>query len=267
MLFIFLLIGENSYPLNFGADPLWDDGLAEVAVYRSKKYIYGTLWDHETTLITVKEDFTKKYYTKADYPYAGKPLIPVLKLNIFTRIQTTNYPYHYLVSVFVKKNDLAYLLKMTVSSQEWCGNTFKEWQNWNTPARIVYHSYFDGQGNGTIDVPYKQGDLLTEQLFVSLRGLPFANGYSQTFRLLDPMMSNTYKKPRWRNATLTVSGPEPVQALRKNISCWIVHITHGSGEFNFWFDTEYPHPLIKYDDADGQEMIITNITRRAYWKR
>ena len=98
---------------SFGSHELWNDGRAEVAIYDAKKRIYGKLWNHEMVMITVKEDFNTAYYTKADYPYEGKDLLPVLKLNIFTKIQTQNYPYHYLVSVFVKKADVTYPVKMT----------------------------------------------------------------------------------------------------------------------------------------------------------
>lgn len=263
----FLIIGTHipSSAENFGSNELWDDGLAEVAIYSAKKLTYGKLWDHEMVLVTVKEDFNKAYYTKADYPYDGKDLLPVLKLNIFTRVQTTIYPYHYLTSVFVKKDDITYPVKMTVSTQEWCGNTFKEWINWGKKTRMVYHSYFDGQGDGSVDVDYEPGDMLAEQLFVSLRSLPFKNGYSKKFRLCEPMMSNKFKKPVWHNASWRISGPEELTALDKKLTCWKVVVKTDAFTMTFWFSDEYPFSLIKYTDSHGQEMKVKELSRSAYW--
>lgn len=262
-----MIIAPCAEAAGFGDNSLWDDGLAEVARYDSKTLIYGRLWDHEKVLIVVKEDFTEEYYTKADAPYKNKKLIPVIKLNIFTRIQTMVYPYQYLTSVFVKKNDVFYPLKMTVSSQEWCGNTFKEWINWKKPARIVYHSYFDNQGDGSVSVDYSPGNMLWEQLFFSLRALAFRNGYKKTFKLYDSLTTNQFKAPGLHEAKAGVSGPVEIEALKKKISCWKVTVETGTGKAVYWFAEAYPHSLIRYTDSKGQEMRIKKLERTAYWNK
>jgi hypothetical protein len=251
----------------FGENPIWDDGLAEVARYQAKKMIYGELRDHEAVLITVKEDFSTETYTKADPPYGGKELLPVLKLNLFSRIETDNYPYHYLVSLFVKRDDPSHPIKMTVGSQEWCGNTFKLFRNWGNPASFVYHSYFDGQGDGEAVVDFKPGDMLHEQLFISLRGIPFQKGYRQSFRLLDSQMTNKFLPPEWHRAEIVVVGEEEVQTPAGTIRSWRVDVTSDRINISIWFSKDFPHYLVKYLDASGEEMILKEITRSAYWKR
>lgn len=249
----------------FGTDKIWDDGLAEVAKYDAKKMIYNHLWDNEMVLITVKEDLSKKYHVKADPPYEGKELVPVLKLNVFTRIQTYNYPYHYLISVFVKRSDVAFPVKMTVSSQEWCGNTFKEFINWKRPAEFVYHSYFDGQADGRVKAGFEKGNMLREQLFLSLRALDFRQGLERKFKLLESQMTNKFRAPVWEDAELRVTGREGIRAMGKEIDCWKVVVKTPSQEMNFWFDARFPHALVKYADSIGQEMVLKEISRRTYW--
>jgi hypothetical protein len=251
----------------FGEHALWNDGLAEVATYQAKKKIYGVLRDHEAVMITVKEDFSREMYTKADPPYEGKKLLPVLKVNLFSRIETDNYPYHYLVSLFVKRNDLFHPVKMTVSSQEWCGNTFKLFKNWQSPPSFEYHSYFDEQGDGETTVNFQSGDLLREQLLISLRDIPFQEGYRKTFRLLESQMTNKFKKPTWQQAELVVVGEEDVETPAGTIRSWRLNITSYNDRISIWFSRDYPHPLVKYFDASGEEMILKEISRSAYWKR
>src|SRR5436309_14993759 len=81
----------------WGGNPIWDDGLAEVAKYQARRTVYAKARVFESIYITVKEDFTPKYYAKADSP-SGQS-IPVLKLNMVSTIPTDNYDYRYLTSV------------------------------------------------------------------------------------------------------------------------------------------------------------------------
>ena len=62
-------------------DPLWDDGKAEVAIYEAREIRYGRPHESRAVFIVVKEDFHRELLVKADPPYEGKQLIPVLKLN------------------------------------------------------------------------------------------------------------------------------------------------------------------------------------------
>src|SRR5678816_482494 len=105
---------------------VWDDGLAEVAHYDSHRLVYAEDRTFETILITVKEDFDRARAVKADPPYEGRDLMTVLKLNIISRIDTQNYPYFYMASLFVRRDDPRQVVKLAASSQEWCGTTFRE---------------------------------------------------------------------------------------------------------------------------------------------
>jgi hypothetical protein len=187
---------------------LWDDGQAEIGTYQASHIVYGKPRTFESLYITVKEDFSPRLLVKADQ--ASSANIPVLKLNVISTIPTEYYEYRYLTSVFVKRDNPMDLLKLTNGSQEACGNTFKELKNWESNVKFTFHSYFDREGDGTVNLDLRPGDLLEDQLPVALRSLPFRIGYQLHSRVADSLISNRAKVPQMTNASISVQGEENV---------------------------------------------------------
>jgi hypothetical protein len=128
---------------SWGVDPLWDDGLAEVAIYDARRARYGKKRRFTAHLITVKEDFNTAYQAKADAPFDGKTILPILKLNRVETMPTDDYDYHLMTSVFVLRERVDHPHKLTLAMHEWCGNTFIEYMGWAAEPRLHFHSYFD----------------------------------------------------------------------------------------------------------------------------
>ena len=162
------------YDASWARDPLWDDGMAEVALYDARRPQYGRPESYQAVFVVVKEEFRRPLHVKADPPFEGKDLFAVLKLNAIHSYSTPNYPYHFLLSVFVRRDDPSRLVKLTMGSQEWCGNTFKEVTTWGPAPQLVSHSYFDGEGDATRPLDLGPGDLLEDQLPLALRSLAFS---------------------------------------------------------------------------------------------
>ena len=251
------------FDASWSADPQWSDGLAEVAHYAARRVQYGKPRDYEAVLITVSEDFNRAYFAKAEPPYAGKNLQPVLKLNIVAKYDTENYPYSYLTSVFVDRKDPTALVKLTNSSQEWCGNTFKELKNWVGKAELVYHSYWDAEGDGALPLDWRAGDLAEDQLPVSLRGLRFSPGLELKTRVLPSLISNAVRKVALVPATLRVESEERIAGM----DAWRVKVAFGELQQTYWFEKGAPHILVKFTSSDGREWTLKSRSRRAYWKR
>ncbi|MGH9780068.1 MAG: hypothetical protein ACRD5I_16830, partial [Candidatus Acidiferrales bacterium] len=208
-------------------DALWDDGQAEVALYAAKRPQYGKSESYEAVFIIVKEDFDAKLLVKADPPYEGRQLVPVLKLNAVHSYWTPNYPYHFLASVFVRRDDPGALVKLTVGSQEWCGNTFKLVKTAPRPELTV-HSYFDPEGDATRPLDLRPGDLLEDQLPLALRGLAFAPGVEVRRRILSSLISNKLgREPQFLDATITVVGEENLATPAGRFASWKVGVKFG----------------------------------------
>src|SRR5258706_5130447 len=113
-------------PEAFAASPLWDDGRAEIDAYDATVRRYGVMRRLTAYLIVVKEDFSKTQLVKADPGHDPKDLLPVLKLNHVINYQTGIYSYHQMASAFFDRGTME-LVKLSLTSNEWCGNTYKEY--------------------------------------------------------------------------------------------------------------------------------------------
>ena len=226
---------------------LWDDGLAEVAVYDAEYVVYGNKRSFDLTIITVKEDFNKEHNVKTDN-YKRDDLFPVMKINQFCRIPTDNYPYHYLSSVFVHRQKPWQLHKQTTSSQEWCGNTFKAITAESDNYKLYYNSYFDGQGEGNYKL---QKDLLFEdQLPYSLRALNFRDGLTFKADIAETQQTNKAAEPVVYNATIST-----IKSEVNNNQAWQVQVKLATAKVNeYWFSTEYPNTLIQQQTWYGRKL-------------
>lgn len=246
----------------WASDALWDDGLAEVAHYQAERVVYGEVRNFEYTYILVKEDFNKEYDVKTD-DYSREDLFPVMKLNKFARIPTQKYPYHYLTSLFYKREEPATLHKMTHSSQEWCGNTFKLFQHLGNTYHFLFSSYWDGQGNSRIKLRDKIW--FEDGLSYTLRALRFSDGLQFEQPVLESQVSNKAGEPIIYEARFVVSQEElAVNAARQQ--AWQVSVQLDEEKTNtYWFATEYPNILLKQESWDGRNMELKETTREAYW--
>jgi hypothetical protein len=238
----------------------WDDGLAEVAVYEAERTIYKKKRTFEYTQITVKEEFNQAFNVKTD-DYKRTDLFPVMKINQFCSIQTDQYPYHYLTSLFFRRDQPVALYKMSNSSQEWCGNTFKSIIDDGVNFEMWYHSYWDGEGDNSRDL--RRDIFLEDALPYTLRTLKFEQ--QPTFKLvvLDLQQTNRAKPPVYYQAQLTTTEapaadvPEPA---------WRVAVQLAPDRENvYWFAKTYPNVLLRQTTWDGRSLRLKATRRYAYW--
>jgi hypothetical protein len=251
---------QDHFDPNWATNALWDDGLAEVANYEAVRVIYGKERPHMLTHILVKEDFNTSFNVKTD-DYNRNDLFTVMKFNQFARIETDNYPYHLQNSVFLYRDAFWLAHKLSISSQEWCGNTFKQWDRVGTQYSLLRHSYFDGQGDGK-DFTASLA-LIEDQLFQSLRALRFEEGLQFRAPLILSAMGNTYKKPEVREATFKIKKEE-----FHNEEVWEVEmLLEDEIHASFIFQQEYPNLLLHFQAKDGRKALIKSQSRSAYWER
>ncbi|MCC7429952.1 hypothetical protein IT568_03825 [bacterium] len=247
---------------NWGKNPVWDDGLAEVAVYNAKRVQYGKTVEFDAVLITVKEDFNKKFWAKADSPYDNKELLGILKLNTVLKYETPNYPYSYLISTFVERENPMKLAKQTVGSQEWCGNSFTDLRNENGKFTLYYNTYWDSEGKGEKKLGTPENFLVEDQIPLSFRSLPFKEGFSQKGAILPTLAKNKLgKNTEIHYYTLKVVSSEKIG----EINCWKVEIEFADQTGTYFFEKEFPNILVSSKTSDGREFLLKQRERRTYW--
>jgi len=253
---------------NWGKNSLWNDGRAEVAVYNSERIVYGKPRAFTEHLITVKEDLREDTLVKAD-DLKKQKTIPVLKLNQVEKFDTENYPYSYLTSVFVKEAAVEQVVKLTVGSQEWCGNTFKIYKGNadGTGGTLSWNSYFDGEADQTMDMTLQKEDYLEDQLPLSLRALPFKDGFEKKIRVWDLLTTSHGLAPLVTEANLKVQGEEPIHCHAGSLACWIVRVQKAGKTDTYWFEKKEPNILVKMETSDGRKRLLYGRARWSYWDR
>ena len=257
-------------PLNleWAASTVWDDGLAEVSVYDAKRMIYGKPRPHTLRVILVKEEFDVRALVKSDPPYEGKETTTVLKLNLVSSVPTDNYPYNFLASIFMDRFDVTRLVKATMSSQEWCGNTFKEVIPQGGSWQLHYHSYFDGEADGSRTVEAGAGFLLEEQILVAARAAALAAGESASFKVAESLLTNRASGLVFRDAALSGGHVELVETPLGSFEARRLDLTiEGGGSARYWVGQDPERILVKVENSGGFEMVLRERSRRDYWTR
>ena len=240
----------------------WEDGLAEVATYDAERIVYKKKRQFEYTLITVKEEFNQQFNVKTD-DYKRADLFPVMKVNAFCQIPADQYPYHYLTSLFFRRDQPVALYKMTSSSQEWCGNTFKAIVDDGVSFKESYNSYWDQQGVGSRDL--RRDVLLEDALPYTLRTLHFAR--QPTFDLVVMNLQQTSKAtlPEYYNAHLSTTEATAAEAAAP---AWRVAVQLAPDKQNvYWFAKAYPNILLRQTTWDGRSLRLKDQRRYAYWPK
>jgi len=255
-------LGDTSALFNpkWAENKLWDDGLAEVAIYTAERVIYKKKRSFDYTYITVKEDFNQQYKVKTDN-YERDDLFPVMKVNVFCRIPTDNYPYHFLTSLFFKRQDPIKVYKLTSSSQEWCGNTFKGINAKGNKYQLSYNSYWDNEGVGQLQLD--SNILFEDQLPYSLRSLKFKDGLTFKLPVAELIQTNKASAPNISQGNFKVN-QEKDQAGKPT---WKVTLVLAPEKQNYyWFSAEYPYILLRQRTWDGRNLELKEVKRYAYWQ-
>jgi len=150
----------------------WYDGNAEITSYKLEQARYGELHEGYAVLVFVTEDFSKSKQVKLDTPQnANNDDVKVLKLNRIKKFDTGVYRYSMMDSVFtpVYINEYPNTLKVSSSSQEWCGNTFTQLNLDNNRYNVQSFSYFESEGDSNFNL---QQEILEDELWARIRLAP-----------------------------------------------------------------------------------------------
>ena len=128
----------------------WYSGEAEITSYQLQQPRYGELRSGNAVLIFVTEDFLPKVQVKAN---AQNPEnLPVLKLNTTKNYVTGIYPYSIMSSAFLPLATKNHAIKVTNSTQEWCGQMYTQLNN-RGEYYVESHSYFEREADQKFTLP------------------------------------------------------------------------------------------------------------------
>src|SRR2546425_748544 len=257
--------GREPAPNAFAADRVWDDGRAEIDAYEAKESRYGVPRPFTAYMIVVKEDFSRKELVKADPGHDQRDLMTVLKLNRMIHLQTGIYSYHQMASAFFERSSMD-LVKFTLTSSEWCGNSFKEYRRRDGRAALEVHTYWDGQADVTYEIPAAPDVVLYDQLPLWIRSLPQEPGTTLALRLVEGQVGSRGPKPELREGTLRAAAEEPVNTPAGSFPALRWELRAGDARPDtFWTGRSFPYLLLAWERGDGGSYRLKWTDRLAYW--
>ncbi len=155
-------------------DKYWYQGKAEISHYALQQNRYKDIHEGDAVLVFVTEDFLTDKQVKND-EYKNPNSIPIFKNNIICKFPTGIYDYSMMTSVFTPVNTEKYprTMKVTATSQEWCGHTFMQINDREKGYDVSLRSYFEQESDQDEQVAHA---LLEDELFNRVRmnpsGLP-----------------------------------------------------------------------------------------------
>jgi len=126
----------------------WYAGKAEISAYALEQARYGEIHQGEAVLIFVTEDFLVEKQVKHE-GYSEAPSVSVLKLNFVRKFPTGIYDYSMMTSSFspVHQEKQPPVLKISSSSQEWCGHAWLQLNKTEEGFAVQSNSYFEQEGD------------------------------------------------------------------------------------------------------------------------
>jgi hypothetical protein len=257
-------------------DNYWYQGKAELSKYELSQNRYGDTHPGEVVMIFVTEDFLTDKQVKNDN-YTNPNSIPVLKNNIVKNFPTGIYTYNIMTSVFtpVQTGEYPTTLKVSNSSQEWCGQSYMQ-VNYNERKKnydYLLHSYFENEADKTGQV---EAALMEEELFNRIRINP-ATLPSGTMNILPSTEYTrlTHRPYATTTASLRVSDYTGTDFTGDGLQVYTVEFPDLQRKLEIVFERAAPYRIAGWKDTypsmfDKQPR--TTIAKRthtimdAYWK-
>jgi hypothetical protein len=251
----------------------WGDGKAELDGYTLKQPRYGRLRSGTAVLVFVTEDFSDSLRVKADPgKHPASDVYPVLKLNAVRDFQTGIYDYNVMTSTFLRVAPGWPVAKVSFSSQEWCGHVWHQVVPRGGRLAGLFHSYFDGEADGTDDLAFPEGGVLEDALPILLRGWNgeyLKPGENRVVPFLPSLLwARLHHRPlAWTKAKVTrgaASRPLSVPAGRFDVTTYAVEVADGR-QLGFEIEAAPPFRLVRQTGPDGEELALRGSTRLSYW--
>ncbi|MEE2708872.1 MAG: hypothetical protein VYA69_04675 [Gemmatimonadota bacterium] len=262
----------KSGPVNPGFGDYWYQGKAELTSYKLEQARYGEVHAGHAVLIFVTEDFSKEKHVKLDRPgQAGDDKVNVLKLNLTKKFNTGIYPYSIMTSVFtpIQRHLFPQTMKVTTSSQEWCGHSFTQMNLDDDGYHVKLYSYFEREGDQTVTL---DNTLLEDEVWSTIRLNPddLPTGEIQ-------MIPGTLFQ-RLRHVSWTV---QDAVAERKPVAgnsdqmAYIITYPEYERRFTIHYDKVFPHGIQSWEDTysagrRGQATTKATVNKRImldYWSK
>jgi hypothetical protein len=234
----------------------WGDGKAEFSIYGADIVRYGAPRPTEVIHILVREPFDPKQSVKPD-DYKRPDILPVLKMNQILNVPTGLYVYQQMHSNFWRV-DNAQLAKFSLTSNDSCGNTYKEARRNGDQFAYEYRTYWDGMARGEENVTPPANGYFYDELPWLVRTVDFSKPPGKPFDIQLAGSTINSKKDAFEFKPAKVSFTATERAIT-------VVVEHSGGSDQFVLDAGFPHLLREWKAADGSRLKMKRNMKVDYW--
>ena len=236
---------ENPIEQNKEFNSYWYTGKAEINVYSLEQARYGEIHKGKAVRIFVTEDFLVDKQVKKESMTAEKHT-SVMKMNVLKKFPTGIYDYSMMTSVFTPIDISRYrkTFKTTMSSQEWCGQTYSQLNLIEGDYNFTGHSYFEREGEQDYSMEYA---FLEDEIWNRIRLNPLGLPQGK-IKMIPSSMHARLKhydlKPETANAGLTLKVDDDEQEY------FVYTLKYDSGrELMIQAHSTFPYRITYWEDS------------------
>jgi len=245
----------------------WGDGKAEFNIYDAQEVRYGVARPSEVIHIFVREPFSQRELVKAE-PGSKAGTYPVLKMNQILRVPTGLYVYQQMHSAFWRVDSGA-LVKATLTSNDSCGNTYKEFRalagvaSWLGGGwRYEWRTYWEGASAGEENIRAEKGVVFYDELPMRVRTIDFSNGAGAFATAIAPTIIGS-KRDQIAFTGASVHWTVGADAIRVRVNVGPEGLKAPADDF--LLDVKPPHLLREWKKSDGSIFTLKRSLKIDYW--
>lgn len=233
----------------------WYSGNAELSQYQIEQVRYGEKRDGYSVLIFVTEDFNLQQQVKQEQESSGEHT-KVLKLNRVRKFTTGIYDYSLMTSVFspVDRTNFPRSLKITSSVQDWCGQTFTQFNYRNGKYEYQQFSYFQAEGDQelTLDGAWTEDEIWT-RIRINHESLPLGECKvipAGSYLRLHHEKAAVYDAKAQLNLEVNDRGEE--------FFVYILNYDDIERSLRIRFEKEFPHQIMSWQELGEKSKVFVD---------
>ena len=253
----------------------WYNHGAELSRFSLRQMRYGEIHEGDAVLVFVTEKMNPDTQIKADHP--GAQDIAILKLNAVRKFFTGIYPYSIMTSIFAPVDVQNYPLPLKISSstQEWCGHAYTQMNLNENEYRVRLHSYFEGEGDRDFGV---QKVIPEDALWTLIRLAPASLPVGEFSMIPGTVYARLAHRPiaaQKAVADLSFTGEKSLEG--NPLVIYEINFPAEERTLQIYFEKDFPHRIQQWQETykglvgTGAKVLTTRATRThtimgPYWK-
>ena len=232
----------------------WYNHGAEISRFSLEQMRYGEIHQGDAVLVFVTEKMNPETQIKADH--SGEQDIAILKLNAVRKFFTGIYPYSILTSIFSPVDVQKYPLPLKVSSstQEWCGHVYTQMNLAENEYRVRLHSYFESEGDRDFEV---QKVIPEDAVWTLIRLDPGNLPRGEFFMIPGTVYSRLAHRPIVAQKAVSNLSPSDEKSLEGNpLVIYEIIFPDEQRTLRIYFEKDFPYRIQKWQETYRSDIII-----------